>query len=530
LRLILTAGLVAAGAFVLPATPAAAAVTPAPNPPIEKACGIDVTLVLDASGSVNSSHAVENVRDAGRSFLDALQDTNSTARVIQFATVSQELAGRGLIDADSMASGGALGQAISGYYNPKPPVTGYSVKSLKSSGDPTKASGWDTASSDQYTNWQQTLKQTATEVPKLVVFVTDGDPTAYDFDRNGDPFYPSNPPTVGINTDRNAAGAQITIDRAVEAANAVKAKGSRILTVGVGNALQNSASVQRLQQVSGPNIARTADEFDITTTDVALVQNFEDLEAAIRGVVLDLCSPSLTIRKLAQTAGSADYTPAQGWDFTTTPTVTSGSFDWVQPAGATGPAQTVPTDSNGYAQFQWEPTDPAASSSAAISEALQSGYTAGRPGANNDFRCEAKDENNNTRVITGELTTAGANAAFGLDPIGNEIVTCTVYNSYDYAPAINITKVNDPTVVRGDLNPGQEVTSTYQVTNPGNTPLSQVGVTDDQCGPVVGVSVIGPNQGDTNGDGQLDVADGELIGGADGVDADFVPWVGQQVL
>lgn len=235
-RALLTAGLVAAGTVALPATTAVADVPTDPNPPIAKACGIDVTLILDASGSVNSSHAVENVRDAGRSFLGALQDTNSTARVIQFATVSQQLADRGLIDANSMAAGGAFGQAISGYYNPIPPVGGVAVKSLNSNGNPTQPNGWSNSSSNQYTNWQQTLKQTASDDPDLVVFVTDGDPTAYDFDRAGDPFYPSTPPTVGVNTNRNAAGAQITIDRAVEAANAVKGNDSRILTVGVGSA------------------------------------------------------------------------------------------------------------------------------------------------------------------------------------------------------------------------------------------------------------------------------------------------------
>jgi LPXTG-motif cell wall-anchored protein len=491
----------------LPPAVAVAAVPTDPNPSIAKACGVDVTLILDASGSVNSSHAVENVRDAGRSFLSALQDTNSTARVIQFATVSQQLADRGLIDANSMAAGGALGQAISGYYNPIPPVSGFTVKTLNQNGNPTQANGWSNSSSNQYTNWQQTLKQTASDDPDLVVFVTDGDPTAYDFDRAGDPFYPSTPPTVGINTNRNTAGAQITIDRAVEAANAVKGNNSRILTVGVGSALNNAASLGRLRQVSGDNVARTLDDFDITTTDVALVPDFQDLESAIRAVVLDLCSPSLTIRKLAQSPTNGDYLPAPGWDFTTTPTVTPGSFDWVLPAGATGPSQTVRTDANGYAQFQWEPTEQNATSAATVSEAVQAGYPPGRPGADNDFRCEAKDENNNTREITGDLTVSGGTASFTLDPIGNEIVTCTVYNSYDYEPAIDVTKVNDPTVIRGDLNPAAQVTSTYQVGNPGNTPLNQVGVTDNQCGPVTPVPATGPNQGDSNADGRLDVTE-----------------------
>ena len=506
-RVLLTVGLLALGTVALPPAVAVAAVPTDPNPPIAKACGIDVTLILDASGSVNSSHAVENVRDAGRSFLSALQDTNSTARVIQFATVSQQLAGRGLIDANSMAAGGAFGQAISGYYNPIPPVSGFTVKSLNQNGNPTQANGWSNSSSNQYTNWQQTLKQTASDDPDLVVFVTDGDPTAYDFDRAGDPFYPSTPPTVGVNTNRNAAGAQITIDRAVEAANAVKGNNSRVLTVGVGSALNNADSLRRLQQVSGDNVARTADDFDITTTDVALVPDFGDLESAIRRVVLDLCSPSLTIRKLAQSPTNGDYLPAPGWDFTTTPSVTPGSFDWVLPAGATGPSQTVTTDENGYAQFQWEPTEQDATSAAAVSEAVQAGYTPGRPGAGNDFRCEAKDEDNTTREITGDLTVSGGTASFTLDPIGNEIVTCTVYNSFDYDPAIEITKSNDPTVIRGDLDPAAQVTSTYRVSNPGNTPLSQVGVSDDRCGPVTAVPATGPNEGDTNGNGLLDPAD-----------------------
>ena len=45
-----------------------------------------------------------------------------------------------------------------------------------------------------------------------------------------------------------------------------------------------------------------------------------------------------------------------------------------------------------------------------------------------------------------------------LDPIRQEIVTCTVYNSFNYAPAIQLEKVNSPTEVRGDLRPPAPVT------------------------------------------------------------------------
>ena len=58
-----------------------ALVNPDPNPLVSETCGINVTLILDASGSVSQAHAVEDVRDSARAFLEALADTSSTARV-----------------------------------------------------------------------------------------------------------------------------------------------------------------------------------------------------------------------------------------------------------------------------------------------------------------------------------------------------------------------------------------------------------------------------------------------------------------
>ena len=133
-----------------------------------------------------------------------------------------------------------------------------------------------------------------------------------------------------------------------------------------------------------------------------------------------------------------------------------------------------------------------------MSEAIQPGYTAGRPGTDDDWRCELRDEDGNVRVDEGDLTVAGSNATFTLNPIGQEIVTCTVWNSFDYQPAISLTKVNTPTEVRGDLTPAAVVTSNFAVQNPGNTPLRGVTVTDDKCDtPVFPVVAGGANVGDT---------------------------------
>src|SRR5262245_41957040 len=52
-------------------------VAPLPNPAVDEQCGLPVTLVLDASGSIENFGAVEKVRGAARVFLDALKNTGS---------------------------------------------------------------------------------------------------------------------------------------------------------------------------------------------------------------------------------------------------------------------------------------------------------------------------------------------------------------------------------------------------------------------------------------------------------------------
>ncbi|GAA1979804.1 DUF7507 domain-containing protein [Microbacterium pumilum] len=450
------------------------------------------------------------MRAAAEAFLEAFQDTGSTARVTQFASLSEELAPREIVDAASMQNGGLFREAINGYYNPIPPRPSDVEIKRYNNGSASSAGSWQSSnSSNQYTNWDQSLRDVATAPGgpgDLVVYITDGDPTAYDFNRPGDPFSPGPPPDVGVGTDKNSTVARLTLDRAVERANQVKTAGGRVLALGVGAALQNQASVDRLIQISGPDVADTIDEFDVETTDVALIADFDDLAEAVRALVLDLCSPSLTIRKFAQSATDASYQPASGWDMTVTPTV-EGGFDWVLPAGATPPSTTVTTSTNGFAQFQWEPTAEDATSDALVVEDLVSGFSPGRPGDANDFRCEFRNSAGETRVVTGELTDGGTTASFNLTGVGNEIGTCSVYNSFDYAPDIAITKVNSPASVRADLTPPAVVRSSYVVTNPGNTPLGNVTLTDDKCAPVQPVLNGLFNVGDLNGNARLETTE-----------------------
>ena len=215
---------------------------PAANPLIEETCGVDVTLVLDASGSISCSHAVENVRNAADAFLDALRNTNSTARVTQFGSVSAQLAPPTAVDDASLGPGGALAAALKGYYNPIPPaVAPQTFRRYDGGGHPLSSGNYGppNTSSNQYTNWDQALDQAGTGAPpEMVLFVTDGDPTAFDFNQAGDPFSAGPPPDVAYSTDGSTESRQLTLDRAVEEANQIKAN-TRMLAVGVGNALSN---------------------------------------------------------------------------------------------------------------------------------------------------------------------------------------------------------------------------------------------------------------------------------------------------
>lgn len=492
---------------------------PTPNPEMSDSCGTNVALVLDASGSVEQAHAVDDVREAAGAFLDALADTGSTARVLQFATLSEQLAAQAEVTQASVRPGGVFREALDDYYNPKPPRPGnVNIYSYDGSGNAQSSSNWRSSNgSDMYTNWDQSLDQAGDSQPlpiELVLYVTDGDPTAYDFNQPGDPFDAGPPPDVGVNTDRGDAS-QHTMSRAIAEANLIKSGGARMLAVGVGSALDNSSSANRLVQIAGPQVARDGDLGGIDSIndiDVALVRDFDRLASFLRAVVSELCSPSLSIRKLAQTPESAEYLPAAGWDLTVSPSVTNGSWGWILPdtdpaalptcGNPTNPDDQAPrtctTNASGLANFQWEPDPETAPTTAVVSETLEAGYTAGRPDAP-DWRCQVKDIDGNVDIEEGDF--AGA-PQFTLDVDSQDIITCSIYNSLDYAPSITLTKEDTPTQVRGDLgSPGGTVTSTFVVTNTSpNAVLSDVALTDDQCAPV------GPAV-DAGGDGVLSIGE-----------------------
>ena len=92
-----------------------------------------------------------------------------------------------------------------------------------------------------WTNWEDAFAEVSTlsTRPELVVFLTDGDPTAR--------FTTANPETGFPN------GSYLTMDPAFTRANALKASGLHMFAIGVGAALSNNDSRVRLRAISGPH-------------------------------------------------------------------------------------------------------------------------------------------------------------------------------------------------------------------------------------------------------------------------------------
>ena len=112
-------------------------------------------------------------------------------------------------------------------------------------------------------------------------------------------------------------------------------------------------------------------------------------------------------------------------------------------------------------------------------------------GASNDIPC--------THVAADADGASYKNEACadGVDSIGGKVSDCGDVTTEIIHPAINVVKTGTPTSV----HTGDSVTFTYVVTNTGDTPLADVHITDDKCGPVTFVS------GDANNDNELDLSE-----------------------
>lgn len=429
---------------------------PAPNPNLPAHCGINVMLVLDESGSIASSGATEAVRGAARAFLNALSGTGSAVSIVDFSTTAHRPVGYTTVTSDS----------IEDVFNPY----------LENGYDP---SGW--------TNWEAAFQQvrsanTQGTLADLVVFMTDGDPTARNTNSGG---------TVSGLVEGDVEAMR----RAAEQADLVKGQGSHVFALGVGAAVTKETSARRLTAISG------FDQFPGTAfeqADYTLVEDFDELAAALRQIAVALCRASVSVTKLVD-EGDGVYRPDEGWTFTANVAV-PGGYSWVQPPPPkpAGPRSQI-TKGDGVATFQWKPTNADATSTVTLSESPKAGYEFV------DYSCvENAPGRTKRRVVQG---TSGEQIAVG--QIGpNEYARCTVRNRI-LPGTIEIEKLATPQssqsfAFSGSLGPftlvddvdGDESSRTFSGLTPGTYTVSELvpedwELTDVRCTPQTAAAITG---------------------------------------
>ena len=313
------------------------------NPNLAGSCGqMNVVLILDESSSITNNAAfVTNVKDAAKAFVNGLKGTGTNLAVVEFDETATK----------------PLGAAYVPISDPVPAAwTNYIDNEYGSN------SFW---SKGAYTNWQDALvKTTEFDVVKnadLVVFITDGDPTAYGV----------SPAAI---TTGEPDGYNTGLKPAFDLANGLKAGGSHLFMVGVGAAVGADADAPnkklRMKGISDDE-ELLADASNIKTADVTFVTDFAKLQAQLALIATELCRSQVTVLK--QVDDGQGYLPVSGskpgWDFTAGVTVNTGTFAF-DPGAGPGPLTTTAAG----ATFQWKPSSLVATSDVTITETAQANY------------------------------------------------------------------------------------------------------------------------------------------------------------
>ena len=322
------------------------------------------------------------------------------------------------------------------------------------------------------TNWEDAMRvgrymapRPDPLIPHLVVFITDGDPTAVVDNRDvtTDEYHNKVPPLrTGETTDASGnAGAR----PAVPNANALKAADSHILAIGVGSALQNQSSVDRLELVSGTDTYDGSGTFDIATTDLYLEEDFANLEDALRDAAFQLCAPSVNVRKLYDpTPDNPDHpetpdtlddaVPGEGWEMigTVLSVPAPGTFQWVlphqpppAPTVAAPASETGVTNGAGFVTFQWTPTNPDGISQFQLTEDTPNNPPDPPGGGYENVPAETAcsfrtPDIPDTEFDVGTIDPAGG---FTISIPPESIVTCSLVNRAAAAPGISLEKLTN---------------------------------------------------------------------------------------
>lgn len=197
-------------------------------------------VILDRSTSIASAGATGQVREAFRAFTAALRNTGSRISVSDFSTVARL---------------------------PIPTYTPVTDATIASTFEP-YIQGFQP---DGYTNWEDAFRVPRFFAPRpdpnrahLVLFITDGNPNRAintsmvpwnPNDPGGSPYGSLLPLATGQTTtySNTDSGFDAAHRPAIPNANALKADGSKVLAIAVGDGLAGGTTLTRLQNVSGPD-------------------------------------------------------------------------------------------------------------------------------------------------------------------------------------------------------------------------------------------------------------------------------------
>jgi hypothetical protein len=357
------------------------------NPPLPDTCGLRVALLFDLSGSIGGN--IGALRSAGTSFVDALTGTPSSVGVYTFASfVPANTTNNSTLELTSVATPESAATV-----NAK--INGLTVATGAAAG----------------TNWDQGLWQIAADPTQynVAIVLTDGNPTFYA------------PTAMGPGNYTRF----IEVENGIFSANALKAKGTTVLGVGIGAV---GDSVDNLASISGP---REGTDFFAT--------DFADLGPLLRELALRTCEGTVNVVKQVVPASApgdlSAAVPAPGWQFSASP-------DTVRP-------QIGVTDENGAVSFA---TDTTSTEPVTLTETEQEGYQL----------IEQDGKNASCRNSAGEpvpVTNAPSGPGFTVDAVASEAITCLVYNQELAGPdpaSVVVNKswdIDGVTLPNGDQNP-----------------------------------------------------------------------------
>ncbi len=326
------------------------------NPVLPNKCGLNMAVVLDLSNSLSNSDVTAS-KNAAKSVVDTLRGTPSAVGVYTFGTFAPDRTNAAMAKTSVSTANNA-------------DAVRTSIGNIQRV--PSNVGG---------TNWDAALRQIPSAQYDIVLFVTDGNPTAY------------GTPGTGNNSDYGEKFDAIDLSTAVTAADALKASSTFVMGLGVGSGV----NIANIQAISGTR----------SGTDYFQIGDYDKLTAKLKEIVLKNCQGTVSIVKQVRDLDGT-MSPAAGWTFD------SQTADNVSPASAV-------TGNDGAVNFRVNDL-PAAGRVVQFAELQQAGYA-----------LEAQEGSNATCVnnSTGKSvpTTNAGKLGFTLAVKPADAISCRVINA-----------------------------------------------------------------------------------------------------